>query len=120
MTDKSDAPFVGVHAEELKARLNVQAQMLDAINKLDFSDKDHWSVQLTQSGDHVGCWVVAEQSMMPAVAATLVGVLARVIQMADEHGPEIGMATRIASLSAFNDINIQGESDEGSNRKVSH
>jgi hypothetical protein len=103
--DTHSRPFVGVDAEELKARMNVQAEMISAIQNLDFSNNEHWTVQLAQGDENIGCWIMAEQHMLPAVAATLVQTLTRVIEMADEHGKEIGMAARLSCMSAFNAIN---------------
>lgn len=105
--DTYQRPFMGKDAEEVKERLLVQDQMVTAIQSLDFTNNDHWAVELAQGDEHIGCWIMCEQNMLPAVAATLVQTLTRVIQMADEHGPAIGKAARIASLSALQTIDFQ-------------
>lgn len=105
--DTHQRPFMGKDADEVKERLKVQHQMVEAIEQLDFTNNEHWSVQLAQGDQHCGCWIMCEQTMLPAVAGTLVQTLTRVIQMADEHGPDIGAAARVATMQALQMIDFQ-------------
>lgn len=103
--DKAASPFIGEDAEELKGRVKLQADMVDRLSGMDFSNKDHWVIQLSEDDSNMTCWIMAEQDKLPAAANLLVQTLTRVIQMADGFGPEAGLQARMAAMSAFKDIN---------------